>query len=64
MDDVSHTQDDEERELLAHAVYDYTNSEEHEIKNAPVITRQAYVHAGGAEVFPQRGLLGSILDSM
>ncbi|KAI0347429.1 hypothetical protein BDW22DRAFT_528650 [Trametopsis cervina] len=55
--------DDEERDLLGHTVHDYTDSDVHEVKTAPIMTRQAFLAAGGPDVFPQRGLLGSIVDS-
>ena len=50
----------EELKLLGHDTLDYTESASHELKTAPVFARQAYVSAGGKDVFPQRGLLGNV----
>lgn len=50
-----------EHELLGHDVEGHASSQDHEVRTAPVITRQAYLKAGGADVFPQRGLLGSVI---
>ncbi|KAL4241198.1 hypothetical protein ABKN59_000322 [Abortiporus biennis] len=35
---------------------------EHEISTAPLVTRAAFVAAGGQKTFPQRGVLGQLLD--
>lgn len=59
---IAPRQDSEEHELLNHAVHDLTDSEDHEIRTAPIITRQAYIAQGGTNMFPQRGLLGTLLD--
>lgn len=53
----------EELALVGHSVRDCTDSDAHELKTAPVMTRHAYLAAGGQEVFPQRGLLGTVVES-
>ncbi|KAI0742148.1 AAA-like domain-containing protein [Irpex lacteus] len=60
--ETSDIDDDEECALLNQTVNDSTDGADHELKTAPVFTRQAYLAAGGSEVFPQRGLLGALLE--
>ncbi|OBZ76112.1 hypothetical protein A0H81_03802 [Grifola frondosa] len=51
----------QELELLGHLSLDARDSTDHELRTAPILTRDAYLAAGGHRSFPQRGVLGSIL---
>lgn len=51
-----------ERQLLSHVRLDDRDSNDHELKTAPIMTRDAYAAAGGRTSLPQRGLLGSVVE--
>ncbi|OCH86212.1 hypothetical protein OBBRIDRAFT_738413 [Obba rivulosa] len=51
----------EEYELLEHLALDERDAKDHELRTAPVLTRDAYDLAGAQSSFPQRGVLGSVL---
>ncbi|PCH41312.1 hypothetical protein WOLCODRAFT_151354 [Wolfiporia cocos MD-104 SS10] len=53
----------EEYWLLQNIPLESRSSNDHELRTAPVFTREAYVAAGGAATFPQRGLLGLVLET-
>ncbi|EPT02792.1 hypothetical protein FOMPIDRAFT_128851 [Fomitopsis schrenkii] len=52
-----------EKRLLSHARLDDRDSKDHELKTAPIMTREAYISAGGRASLPQRGLLGSVVEN-
>jgi len=54
--------DAEEHELLKHVSLDSCDRKDHQLRTAPIFTREAYTAAGAALNFPQRGLLGSVLE--
>ncbi|KAH9951838.1 hypothetical protein B0H21DRAFT_194021 [Amylocystis lapponica] len=54
--------DVEEYELLGHLSLNDRDPKDHELRTAPIITRAAYVAAGGHANFPQRGVLGSVIS--
>ncbi|KAH9829259.1 uncharacterized protein C8Q71DRAFT_791331 [Rhodofomes roseus] len=54
--------DMEEHQLLVHQVLDNRGADDHEIKTSPIFTRDAYAQSGGPDCFPQRGLLGSVVE--
>ena len=51
-----------EQRLLSHVKLDDRDSRDHELRTAPVMTREAYTAAGGRASLPQRGLLGSVVE--
>ncbi|KAH8106072.1 hypothetical protein BXZ70DRAFT_904130 [Cristinia sonorae] len=51
-----------EHTLLGHVELNNRSARDHEILTAPIFTRDAYIAGGGAASFPQRGVLGSVMD--
>ncbi|KAF7790865.1 hypothetical protein EIP86_001823 [Pleurotus ostreatoroseus] len=58
----SDPEDVAELELLANLTLDQRSNKDHELSTAPLLTRDAYMAAGNQSTFPQRGLLGSVLE--
>ncbi|KZT12867.1 uncharacterized protein LAESUDRAFT_766894 [Laetiporus sulphureus 93-53] len=56
------TSPQDEHELLQHLSLDAPDSRDHELKTAPIFTRDAYVATKAQQVFSQRGLLGSVME--
>ncbi|KZT72717.1 hypothetical protein DAEQUDRAFT_805007, partial [Daedalea quercina L-15889] len=60
---TQHSDDEDECQLLSHIRKDdHRDSSDHELRTAPIVTREAFIAAGGHASFPQRGLLGSVVE--
>ncbi|THH33568.1 hypothetical protein EUX98_g516 [Antrodiella citrinella] len=60
--DYGEDDDNSEHTLLGHIELDTREATDHEVRTAPIFTRDAYIAAGGAVCFPQRGVLGTVLS--